>query len=101
VPALIAAIAAVWSAYLARKNRYTIDTGNGRTIGETVHDMAQQQEIAQAIQHTNTRELVQLSNHLTRVETKIDYWIDTSKMAHDAINMRLDRLEGKGEVDGQ
>lgn len=97
VPASIGAWASVAAAKVAKQNRATMDTGNGKDIGETVHDIAQQQEIAAAIQHTNTREVVELAERMVRVEDKIDGWIGTSTMVHDAILSRLDRIEGKGE----
>jgi Na+/glutamate symporter len=40
------------------------DTGNNKQLGETVHDMAQTQEILSAQIHTNTREVVVLSQKL-------------------------------------
>lgn len=92
IPASIAAFAAIRSARIAAKNRRSMDTGNDRPIGETIHDIAQQQEIAAAIQHTNTRELVQVVEHVVKVEDKLDGHIEDAQRVHDAILSRLDAV---------
>lgn len=43
-----------------------LDTGNGRKLGQTVHDMEQTLEIAQAQAHTNAKELIGLHEKLDR-----------------------------------
>jgi uncharacterized coiled-coil DUF342 family protein len=41
-----------------------VDTGNGKDIGTTVHDIAQTVEVMQSQLHTNTREVLNLHDRL-------------------------------------
>jgi hypothetical protein len=114
VPAIIAAMAAVWSAVLTRRNREEVranaerlDTGNGRSIGETVHDMAQTVEIQSALQHTNTRELldvagmtVRSSERLRELDVLLAEHIADSQAVHDELRRYLAGQQAKEDEDG-
>jgi len=90
VVALIGAIS-VWQGRRGRRVESKLDqvredqeTSNGMNLGETVHDMAQTQEIISAQLHTNTKEIV---NHAETLQTHIE----ESRQVHEAI---LAKLEG-------
>lgn len=92
VPAVLAATAAVWSAYLTRQNRRSIDTGNDKDIGTTVHDIAQMQEVMSAQLHTNTRELLNLrekqldaAEHRQQIDAKLTEHIEESSRVHEIL----------------
>lgn len=81
LPAVIAACAAVTAAWIAHRNRRTLDTGNAKDLGTTVHDMAQTQEVQAALTHTNTRELLDVAEHLVTLNRKLDHVIETQAEA--------------------
>lgn len=86
VPAFIIAISQT------RKVGKKVDTGNGRTIGSTVHDTAQTVELVEAMMHTNTREIIMVAN-------KLDAHIVESKEVHAKLLAALgieDRRKGEG-----
>jgi len=92
IPATVAAAAAVWSAYLTRANRKTMDTGNDKDLGATVHDIAQLQEIMSAQLHTNTRELLDLRERQidaaearVEIDRKLSDHITESNRVHDIL----------------
>jgi hypothetical protein len=94
IPAIIASFAAIAAAVLSSKNKTRMeelksqaDTGNGRSIGETVHDTDQTVELLAAMMHTNTKEVIELSN-------KLDGHIQESTKVHERI---LRDIEGRKE----
>jgi len=94
IVAVIGAIAAVQSRRARRveskldRSIKDQDTANGKGLGETVHDMAQTQEIISAQLHTNTKEIV---SHAETLQTHIE----ESRQVHEAI---LAKLEGDTET---
>jgi hypothetical protein len=68
------------------------DTANGKALGETVHDIAQTQEIISAQLHTNTRELLAVRSDL---KSHIE---ETAPLIEQFITMRDEHLEKKGET---
>lgn len=93
VVAVISAVSA-WQGRRSRRVERKVDqaidnqdTGNGRNLGTTVHDLAQQQEVVLAQLHTNTRETIEQGQALR------DH-LEASARDHATIVRRLDELKG-------
>ena len=106
VPATIAAAAGVWSAVLTRRNRAEVrdsaeqlSTGNGKSLGNTVHDNAQMLELLSAQLHTNTRELLMLAERQGALSELLSLHVAEAAEVHQRLGDALARLE-KGEADG-
>lgn len=92
VPAFIAAVASMYVAKVTRANRRSLaaqdemmDTGNGKDLGSTVHDIAQTVEILAAQQHTNTSELLTTQERVQSIGERLADWIDHSTDVHNRI----------------
>jgi len=77
-------------------------TGNGKNIGETVHDIAQLQEVLSAQVHTNTRELLVVSTKAdkaaakaTLAAAKADLAAAKAEQLERIVNESSERLESK------
>lgn len=72
VVALIAAVPGLVAAWVTLRLSGRVRTGNGRSPGETIGDIAATVEITQAQVHSNTREFDNVHRRLGRIEDKID-----------------------------
>ena len=94
VPVSITAAATIYVAAIARANRKRLDTGNGRSLGETVHDIAQTVEVLSAQVHTNTQETLDALEASKKVAERLDAWITESSYVHAQMLKRLPPEEG-------
>lgn len=62
--ALVVGIPAVIAAVRGSQAAKRLDTGNGKDIGETVHEMSQTIEHIAAQQHTNAQEIIDLNQKM-------------------------------------
>lgn len=72
-----------------------METGNGRTIGETVHETAGLVELVAAMMHTNTEEVLALANKLDEhITDSVDY-LQEAREVHDKLFTALADLQEK------
>lgn len=97
VPASIAAGAAMYGARLAQGARNqaarsadkaavlkdTLDTGNEKDIGATVHDIAQTVESIEEQSHNN-------ATRIERVRDELRLWKSESRSVHDKLQSQID-----------
>jgi hypothetical protein len=75
------AITGFWSWAASRRVKRIedkADTGNAKDIGTTVHDLAQTTEILSAQIHTNTKELLTISQGVEKLGDKLDEHMEPS-----------------------
>lgn len=95
VPATIAAIASWSTRRTARENRSLIETGNGKTLGTTVHDLAQTVELVAAQNHTNTAELLAIRREHTELVRDFEEHLENVRVtmgAHENLWRQMEEI---------
>jgi hypothetical protein len=84
----VTALLAVWNNFAVRHIKRTVDTGNSKDIGTTIHDLDQTIELLRALAHTNTDDTLLL---LVKLDQLIEHQSELANYLRDKMD------EEKGE----
>jgi len=95
VAAIVGALGvpSILAARSSSKTAKKVDTGNGKDLGVTVHEIYQTVEALSAQVHTNTKELLDNSEKITSIEDKLDSHLvisarNTESYVHDVAKLQ-------------